>query len=207
MPPDYSTIELLGLVRNLTREQSLLKARLDGLTTPVTEQSQLAYQQASDWLRMVNTITWALSSIFLVGAIIAINGASQSGVLPSWRLAAYVLVVILCLIWWRVDWVYTQSAIQAREKLVAIERGWDETNALYTSQNSDLWVRRRKWVALCVYLPAIAVGLVAAGLACQTVYAMLNPPASAQQQSETKQDAGAAQGSDRNARQQPGPVR
>ena len=108
MPPDHSTIELLDLVKKLSREQRELRTSLDSITTPVTQQSELAYQQASDWLRMVNTITWTLSSIFLVGAIIAVNGASQANALPHWRLTAYLLVVILCLIWWRVDWIYSE---------------------------------------------------------------------------------------------------
>ena len=173
MPNDYAITELQILFRDLAREQRVLKARIDSLTIPVVDQTTLAYQQASDWLRMVNTITWTLSSIFLVGAIIALNGASQNSALPEWRLAAYLLVLILCLIWWRVDWVYTQSAIEARNKLVAIEQNWDPLNALYRSQSADQWVKRRKSVALCIYLPAIAIGLVAAGLAGKTIYGML----------------------------------
>jgi hypothetical protein len=132
MPEDYAVTEFRMLVRNLaqqqrdltqqqrdleerlTQQQRHLEERVNNLTTPVGERPGLAYDQASDWLRMVNTITWALSSIFLVGAIIAVNGASQSGVDPYWRIGAYVLVVVLCAIWWRVDFIYAQSAVQAR---------------------------------------------------------------------------------------------
>ena len=135
---DYSVTELLSVLKKLNDQQrdlgarlGDLKARLDSVTTPVTEQSELAYQQASDWLRMVNTITWALSSIFLVGAIIALNGASQNGVLPLWRLAAYILVMILCAVWWRVDWVYTQSANQlARSSSPLSEAGMERTHCI-----------------------------------------------------------------------------
>ena len=117
MPDDYAIAELRRAYGDLFRQQRELEKRVNDLATPVDKRPELAYGQASDWLRMVNTITWTLSSIFLVGAIIAVNGASQSGVDPAWRIAAYVLVFVLCAIWWRVDWIYAQSAIKARAVL------------------------------------------------------------------------------------------
>jgi hypothetical protein len=190
MPEDYAITELRIALGALAREQRELKARVDGLVTPKGERERLAYQEASHWLRMVNTITWTLGSIFLAGAIIAINGASQNGVDPYWRAAAYILVVILCAVWWRVDFIYSQSAIKAREFLVSVERVWADADAFYRSQNDALSVKRRKHVALCIYLPIIAVGLVAGFLAIKTLYPMLSPMSWSQQVPETTKQQG-----------------
>src|ERR1700720_2840718 len=41
------------------------------------QRTSLSYQQASEWVRMCNTITWSLGSIYVVAAILALNGAMQ----------------------------------------------------------------------------------------------------------------------------------
>jgi hypothetical protein len=168
---DYAITNLLARNATVTQQYKELTAKVDDLATPAGERCKLAYQQASDWLRMVNTITWTLSSIFLVGAIIALNGASQPTADPAWRLGAYLLVFVLCAIWWRVDWIYGQSALKAREMLVRIEENWAPTHAFYRSQNDAVSVRLSKSVARCIYLPILAVMLLAAFLAAKTIYA------------------------------------
>jgi uncharacterized membrane protein YgcG len=41
------------------------------------QRTTLSYQQAAEWVRMCNTITWSLGSIYVVAAILALNGAMQ----------------------------------------------------------------------------------------------------------------------------------
>jgi hypothetical protein len=90
-----------------------------------------------------------------------------------------------------VNFIYSQSAVKARKFLVSVERVWADANAFYRGQNDAVTVKRRKHVALCIYLPIIAMGLVAGFLAIKTVYPMLlSPTSSRQQMPETTQPRG-----------------
>ena len=87
------------------------------------QRTTLSYQQASEWVRMCNTITWSLGSIYVVAAILALNGAMQQSSMV-WRSVIGVLVVLLVVAWALIDWSYLQSASSAREHLREIETSW-----------------------------------------------------------------------------------
>jgi hypothetical protein len=87
------------------------------------QRTTLSYQQASEWVRMCNTITWSLGSIYVVAAILALNGAMQQSSMV-WRSVVGALVVLLVVAWALIDWSYLQSASSARKHLREIETGW-----------------------------------------------------------------------------------
>jgi hypothetical protein len=62
------------------------------------QRTTLSYQQAVEWVRMCNTITWSLGSIDVVAAILALNGAMQQSSMV-WRSVIGVLVVFLVVAW------------------------------------------------------------------------------------------------------------
>jgi hypothetical protein len=104
-----------------------LGERVDRITTlfPESDQTKLVYQQAGDWVRMVNTITWTLGSIYLAGSFIVLNAALGPQLIDkNWRPLIGLAVVCLCVIWLVVDSVYLWSVSAARRKLVAIEENW-----------------------------------------------------------------------------------
>jgi hypothetical protein len=155
-------------VGGLQTRIAALEADKESLTTQTTlsdqgklvvqrdiDRSKIAHQQASDWVRMVNSITWTLSSIYLVGAIIALNGASQSKD-PVWRVVVGWAVAGLGVVWLLVDWVYARSSAVARSKLVALEASWDEDAAFYRYQAAQL-----KWgptlISVLIMVPVLGV--------------------------------------------------
>src|SRR5258708_15723272 len=77
---------------DLREENRLLKEQNDALAD---EAIKASYQQAADWVKMVNSVTWTLSSIYLVAAIIALNGAMQLKDFP-WRPLIAIVFILLC---------------------------------------------------------------------------------------------------------------
>jgi ketosteroid isomerase-like protein len=71
-----------------------------------------------------------------------------------------------------VDFVYSQSASKAREKLRRLEGHWVEDHKFYSDQDDDLSVKRRKRVAVCVYVPVAAMSVLAIFLAVSTLRTM-----------------------------------
>jgi uncharacterized protein YukE len=121
-------------LNDLREAHDNLEARFNGLAMPISDQEKISYQQASDWVRMVNSITWTLSSIYLVGAIIALNGVMQKGVDPAWRFTVGLVVAGLCLVWAAVDVSYVVMSLDARKTLVSIEAEWKSKFPMYTQQ-------------------------------------------------------------------------
>ena len=103
------------------------KDRLEAQVGDAGEQTtRLSYQQGADWVRMCNSISWSLGSIYVVAAIIALNGAMQQGVKPEWRTVIGWVVVFLALAWALIDGAYLWSARTARNYLRSIENKWAE---------------------------------------------------------------------------------
>jgi hypothetical protein len=121
-------------IDDLQEAHDKLETRFNGLTIPTSDQEKISYQQAADWLRMVNMITWTLSSIYLVGAIIALNGVMQKGVDPVWRFTVALGVAGLCLVWAAVDACYMTTSFEVRKTLVEIETEWKSKFPIYTEQ-------------------------------------------------------------------------
>lgn len=114
---------------NLTDENRLFLAQ------QTEARRLLSYQQAADWLRMTNNITWTLSSVYLVAAIIGLNSGLTVND-PDWRLWIGLTVTGLGLSWLLVDIIYFCSASNARQQLRAIEQNMEER--FYTTQRGTV---------------------------------------------------------------------
>ena len=123
---------------------------------------QMCYQQAGDWVRMVNTITWTLVSVFLVASVIAMNSAVFS--LTNWLPGVIVVVqIILAGIWYKFDEDYADSARKARETLRTLERGFPAELRFYTDQQSESAIQLNnvlKGSVAVLILAWIAIGVI-----------------------------------------------
>jgi hypothetical protein len=127
------------------------------------EQRRLAYQHAGEWVRMVNTITWTLTSIFLVGAVIALNGAMQKNPEDDvWTHKIGWCVVGLSAIWLAVDIVYEWTAIRARTILQNLEgdENWQGPK-LYTDQVTGVLYYVSWLMVFLIWATPIALGIFA----------------------------------------------
>jgi hypothetical protein len=127
------------------------------------ERTRLAYQQAADWVKLANNVTWTMSSIYLVGSLLALNGSlTQQLINTPWRPWVGIAVVGLSFIWLAFDLIYSCSARSARNWLAATEARWVTEAQFFSSQNSwgvrvGRWaVAILLWISICV--PA-ALGL------------------------------------------------
>jgi hypothetical protein len=144
---------------SLEKKETELKKRIDHLEAEagklgaidrtLSDAEKLAYQQAADWLRLVNTVTWTLSSIFFVGAVIALSNAIQSHD-ASWRLVIGLGVLSSVAIWAYFDQRYSKTAANARSALKEIESRWDPKFQFYTAQEKS--VRFAGIISLTFYL-------------------------------------------------------
>ncbi len=126
-PIQYSRHPIEKKHEELEKQCELLQARIKETKIPAPPQAEIVtYQQAADWLKMVNTVTWTMGSIYLAAAFVALNGAlSESLVDTVWRHVIGVAVCALSLIWFHVDNIYSSSAQKARAKLKALEDVWN----------------------------------------------------------------------------------
>jgi hypothetical protein len=159
--------ELRQEIVSLRQDVDGLRNRLAAIETQEVAQldfRKTTYQQAADWLKMVNAITWSLGSVFLVAGIIALNGAMQMND-SHWRGVVGVGVVTLSLIWIIVDLVYDRSAVAARKQLVRIEDQWGANldDRFYTRLSKKRASRGMVWVMLIAAMLAMAyAGLIVA---------------------------------------------
>jgi hypothetical protein len=159
-------------IASLRTEHDALEKKVKGIVVPTPHfQKQWAYQQAADWVRMVNTITWTLFSIYLVSAVIALNGASQPGVDVAWRRTIAISVLVLCIVWGVVDWVYDVTLQAARKQLEKMEEGWDEENQFFTGQrkNPSIRIVEGRLIIVLIYAPMVLIGLVAIFIALRGI--------------------------------------
>lgn len=124
------------------------------LTEQVThlgdETIRLSYQQAADWVRMSNLVTWSLGSIYVVAAVIALNGAVQQQN-EVWRTLIGGVVIFLAVAWALIDFAYLCSIRSARRYLISIENQWPDRQPLprgFLSGNSDTDICSR-WLRHC----------------------------------------------------------
>jgi hypothetical protein len=155
--------ELETSVQNLSATVTNLASTAQNNATVATwkeERVRLAYTQAADWLKLANNVTWTMSSIYLVGSLIALNGAlSQSVIGTIWRPIVGLAVVAISIIWVIFDVVYSYAARSARDWLVATESHWDTSAQFYSGQRNSTakagrWaVTMFLWLSICV--PAV----------------------------------------------------
>ncbi len=125
----------------------------------------MVYQQAADWVRMVNSVTWTLGSIFLLGALITLNGAMQVKDGEAWRTVVGCGVIVLALFWAVIDCIYARSSRRARDAVEKIERKWGDERQFFTKQRKG-WGKAEGFIInviiyLTMLIPAY-LGLVVA---------------------------------------------
>jgi hypothetical protein len=161
-------------VRLLAEENDLLKKNISLMernaalaaqnAALLPEAIKLSYQQAADWVKMVNTVTWTLSSIYLAATLVALNA---SFALP-WRPLVGIVVVILCFVWAGIDTIYATSVRSARAYLEGIERDWGIANprGFFSYQRGTTKLRPLSFALNVFLLGSVAIpfylGLVAA---------------------------------------------
>jgi hypothetical protein len=118
----------------------------------------LAYQHAGDWVRLANTITWTLASVYLVAAVFAMNAAVQRAEDDPVRLVLAILWIALLSIWLAIDNMYLSSAQQARHVLERIEAEWPQPYQFYTQQKRAGLAGSRRLTGL-LYLSATVIVL------------------------------------------------
>jgi hypothetical protein len=135
-----------------------LEERADNALIPLEQRERMVYENAAHWLRMVNTITWTLTSIFLVVAIVALNNAQ--GAAPEWKHTIGYTIFGLCWVWFAVDLIYGISSLKARWILEDMEKtkGWTPSWKLYTWQRAPN-ARYALWLvmAAAMYSPIAGV--------------------------------------------------
>jgi hypothetical protein len=111
-----------------------LPTQIAGALIPPGDHHKLAYEHAAQWLRMVNTITWTLSSLYLAVAIVALNTVRDAP--KEWKHTIGWTVFGLCCVWFCVDVIYAFSSLKARSILTKIEAdtAWPAELKLYTWQ-------------------------------------------------------------------------
>ncbi|MBK9316287.1 MAG: hypothetical protein IPM55_18895 [Acidobacteria bacterium] len=91
------------------------------------------YIQASEWIRMVNTITWAMGTILVPTSAVCVGWAIQY---PEYKEFFAIASVFLYSYWIYVSFLYSRSAAKTRNVLIEIETAWgvDDKFALYKMQ-------------------------------------------------------------------------
>jgi hypothetical protein len=155
-------------VQGLEDAQQTFQTDLDELkTAALTDLQKLVYEHAARWLSMVNSTVWTLNSIFLVGSILALNGASQ---VPSihWKHTAGYIVFGLCVVWFIADVTYTLSGWRTRYLLSAVENNSPlQNHRLYSwPANWVGWLETPYWLIWIVfqvatYVPVIGIAYLA----------------------------------------------
>jgi hypothetical protein len=131
------------------------------------ERMRLAYQQAADWVKLANNVTWTMTSIYLIGALLALNGSLNQQVINTpWRPWVGLAVVLLSIVWLIVDFVYLLSARSARNVLAATEALWKEHSRFFYGQHHNITAVVGRWTVtillwLSIWVPA-ALGLIVA---------------------------------------------
>jgi hypothetical protein len=122
------------------------------------ERSRLAYQQAADWVKLANSITWTMSSIYLVGSLLALNGAlAQHLIATPWRPRIGIAVVTLSVIWLVFDLIYFISARSARKWLAEKEALWDPSAHFFYHQHHEPGAVLGRWVVTLLLWASICV--------------------------------------------------
>ena len=87
-------------------------------------------------MKLANNVTWTMSSIYLVGSLLALNGSLTQQVIDTpWRPRVGLAVVILSVIWLMFDVVYFFSARSARSWLAATEARWEAPARFFYGQH------------------------------------------------------------------------
>jgi hypothetical protein len=151
-----------------------LEARIDNfekVPKTITDSEKINHQHAGDWLRMVNTTIWTLNSIFLIGSLLVFNNLQSPTVSLYWKHTAGHIVLILCVMWFVADLLYTISAFRARFILRTLEAKLDGNNRLYSWPNVEglnrhLWWQVPIWIlwiffVIASYAPVAGISYLA----------------------------------------------
>jgi hypothetical protein len=122
---------------------------------PIEPNFDKIYQEASNWLRMVNTIIWITATVFVPLSLACFPLAVQK---PEYKIVFAVASLILFGIWVYVSMLYIRTGVIAREAIFIIETQWhlDERIAFYSKQGQI----SSKWYGLRNLQLAISIILV-----------------------------------------------
>jgi len=104
---------------------------------PLPDRTTLCYQHAGDWVRLANSLTWTIASVYLVSAVLAMNGALQRAEEDYMRIVIAAVWIALLVMWLIIDNIYLGSARHARRIIERIEEDWPPPLQFYTSQKRD----------------------------------------------------------------------
>ena len=139
-------------------QESIKNQRRDGKD----QNDRISYQEAADWVRMSNTVMWSLGSIYIVVALLVLNGSMQHS--EKWRLAIGLAVAFLAITWLVTDIAYGRSTAAARRHLTTLEAAWrnrDELTVGFYNNQHEL----RNWISVVSILyRATALVLILLGL-------------------------------------------
>lgn len=122
----------------MSGDQPFLTApKPSAISGPPPDYMSICYQNAGDWIRLANSVTWTLASVYLVAAVLAMNAAMQRAVDDPIRLVLAFVWVALLSIWIAIDRLYLKSARQARTVVERIEESWPEPYRFYTLQRTE----------------------------------------------------------------------
>jgi len=80
------------------------------------------YEEASNWLRMVNTMAWTLTGVFIPLVLSCFALAIK---FPQWVWLYAAGSIFLYLVWSSLIYSYGKSASKCRTALFSIENAWD----------------------------------------------------------------------------------
>jgi hypothetical protein len=86
------------------------------------------YEQAGEWVRLGNTITWTTGALFIplaLGALPIAMGMTDAGARAAGDIRKVSVLaiasILLYLLWVYIAWLYRVSVMQAREVMIRIE--------------------------------------------------------------------------------------
>ena len=111
--------ELEAVKRAVT--EGIEQARVKFVSDADIEAHARTYQHATEWVRMCNSITWTVASVYLVSAVLAMNTAVSRPAGSHERTVIGVILILLLVVWLLVDFVYLRSAAHARNEIEKLE--------------------------------------------------------------------------------------
>lgn len=103
----------------------------------MSDQDKAAYSEASQWVRLTNTVSWTL----LIAAVPILVGLLAGAAATSASISKWILAggsAFLAAVWFYVDYLYEKSTVGARMVLVAIEEANRFAHQFYTGQQKEV---------------------------------------------------------------------
>jgi len=102
----------------------------------------VVYREASEWVRLANTRTWILGTVFIPLSFLILCYTATHALATEGRIVVGLVSIILYLSWAHSARAWGSSARKARDVLCAIENHWNLPPNLGTFQHQDECIRR-----------------------------------------------------------------